>query len=272
MAVTQINSRLVKDGAIDTADLKDGSVTNAKLAGACVNLSNLSALTTKGDLLVFDTAHNRLAVGTDGQRIVADSAQAAGLRWATFYTGYKNLLINGNFDLWQRNTGRAVGGFTADRWNFQGTITGVVASAKDSLTTPDVSSTNSFKVTVSSAQATLVAGSNLFLEQCVEGIGFQQAAGKPITLTFWVRSNKTGTYSVAFQNSAGDRSYVATYTVNASNAWEKRPSPSRTARRGRGCTTRAWGSGCGSSWPPDRPTKRRPDRGSGPTPSGRVAT
>jgi hypothetical protein len=212
----------VKDGTVDTADLKDGSVTNAKLAGAVVGLTNLLALTTKGDMLVFDTAHNRLAVGTDGQRIVADSAQAAGVRWATQYTGFKNLLINGNFDLWQRNAGRAVGGFAADRWNFAGTITGVVASAKDSTVTPDVSSTNTFKVTVTTAQASVVAGTNLFIEQSVEGTTFQQAAGKAVTLTFWVRSNKTGTYSVAFQNNAGDRSYVATYTVNASNTWEKK--------------------------------------------------
>jgi hypothetical protein len=150
VAVTQVNSRLIKDGTVDTADLKDGSVTNAKLAGACVGLSNLMALTTKGDLLVFDTAHNRLAVGTDGQRLVADSAQAAGVRWATFYTGFKNLLVNGNFDLWQRGTSTSPGSFAADRWKLsRARLRGVVASARrTAVNVPDVSSTNSFKVTV----------------------------------------------------------------------------------------------------------------------------
>lgn len=39
-------------------------------------------LTTKGDILTFDTASQRLGVGTDGQVLTADSAQAAGVKWA----------------------------------------------------------------------------------------------------------------------------------------------------------------------------------------------
>lgn len=73
MAVTQINSHLVKDGSIDTADLKDGSVTLAKLA----------ALGAKGDLLVYSgSAHAALAVGSDGQVLTADAASANGVKWA----------------------------------------------------------------------------------------------------------------------------------------------------------------------------------------------
>lgn len=41
------------------------------------------ALTTKGDLLGFDTAANRIPIGTDAQVLTADSAQALGLKWAT---------------------------------------------------------------------------------------------------------------------------------------------------------------------------------------------
>ena len=40
-------------------------------------------ITTKGDILSFDTAENRLPVGTNGQVLEADSAQALGLKWAT---------------------------------------------------------------------------------------------------------------------------------------------------------------------------------------------
>jgi hypothetical protein len=45
--------------------------------------SGTSAITSKGDLLAFDTAPNRLAVGTNGQVLTADSAQSTGLKWAT---------------------------------------------------------------------------------------------------------------------------------------------------------------------------------------------
>jgi hypothetical protein len=42
-----------------------------------------SAITSKGDLLTFDTAPNRLAVGTNGQVLTADSTTGVGVKWAT---------------------------------------------------------------------------------------------------------------------------------------------------------------------------------------------
>ena len=40
-------------------------------------------LTTKGDLFGFDTANARVPIGTNGQVLTADSAQALGLKWAS---------------------------------------------------------------------------------------------------------------------------------------------------------------------------------------------
>ena len=42
-----------------------------------------AGLTTKGDLLVFTTLITRLAVGTNGQVLSADSSTSSGLKWAT---------------------------------------------------------------------------------------------------------------------------------------------------------------------------------------------
>jgi hypothetical protein len=46
-----------------------------------------SPLTTKGDLYTFGTSDTRLAVGANGTTLVADSAQATGLKWAAASSG-----------------------------------------------------------------------------------------------------------------------------------------------------------------------------------------
>lgn len=47
-----------------------------------------SVLTTKGDVHTYSTTDIRLGVGSDDQVLTADSAQAAGVKWATAPGGY----------------------------------------------------------------------------------------------------------------------------------------------------------------------------------------
>jgi hypothetical protein len=46
-----------------------------------IQVGATSPLTTKGDLYTFGTSDTRLGVGTDGHTLVADSAEATGLKW-----------------------------------------------------------------------------------------------------------------------------------------------------------------------------------------------
>jgi hypothetical protein len=83
-----------------------------------------SPLTAKGDLFTYSTAPARLAVGNDGETIVADSSTSTGLRYQGSIEAGKNFVINGGFDIWQRGTSfTQTGGFTADRWQVGGSYT-----------------------------------------------------------------------------------------------------------------------------------------------------
>lgn len=68
-----------------TLPITNGGTGQTTKAGA---FNALSPLTTKGDLVVSDGSNNiRLAAGTDGQYLSADSSQAGGLKWVTASAG-----------------------------------------------------------------------------------------------------------------------------------------------------------------------------------------
>lgn len=144
----------------------------------------------------------------------------------------KNYIINGNFDFWQRGVSSSAGGYLADRFSFQnftsaGTFTRTRSTDVPSFAESGYRSTYSDLITVGTADASLAGDERAFYAQIIEGYNLQRLLGKKVTLSFWVKCSKTGTQSVSFNNAggaggAGIVSYVATYTINAANTWEKK--------------------------------------------------
>ena len=140
--------------------------------------------------------------------------------------GFKNRIINGAMVIDQRNAGAAVttdNTYCLDRFLFRETTDGT-ASVQQSSTAP-TGFVNSLLFTVTSADSSLSTNQYAAIQQRIEGfnvadLNWGTANAKTVTLSFWVRSSVTGTFGGSLSNSAGDRSYPFSYTINSANTWE----------------------------------------------------
>ena len=145
--------------------------------------------------------------------------------------GTDNLLIGADFSLnpWQRGTtfaALASGSYSADRWRLSNSTDAVMTVSK-STDAPTVAqagyfSQHSLSIEVTTADAAIGAAQLAYKQQLIEGYNYAPIAQQPFTLSFWVKSSVTGIYCVSFQNAGTDRSFVAEFTVNAANTWEKK--------------------------------------------------
>jgi hypothetical protein len=136
----------------------------------------------------------------------------------------RSRIINGAMVIDQRNAGAAVsanGAYPTDRWQIG--VSGGTWSVQQSTTAPD-NFKNSTAVTVSTGYTKSASHQNN-IRQFIEGqnvydLNYGTSAAQTTTLSFWVRSSLTGTFSGSLINSAYDRSYVFTYSVSSANTWE----------------------------------------------------
>jgi hypothetical protein len=62
----------------------------------------------------------------------------------------------------------------------------------------------------------LIEGNN------ISNLGFGTAWAKPVVVSFWVKSTKTGIANFSFANNGNLRTYTTTYTIDVANTWEKK--------------------------------------------------
>ena len=142
----------------------------------------------------------------------------------------RNLIINGAMQVAQRGasfTGLTNGstGYTLDRWRWsEGGSPSFVTDVTQDTSAPD-GFASSYKIAVTTAAPSLGANHSLRLMTRLEGQDLQQTAfgtsnAKNLTLSFWVKSNKTGTYIAWVYNGDAVRHISKAYTVDAADTWE----------------------------------------------------
>ncbi len=139
----------------------------------------------------------------------------------------ENIIINGNFDIWQRGVTftSITSNYTADRFKWTEVGPGVVTITR-STEVPDEQSDFSLRVNVTTPDASpIAAGDNYKILYPIEGydaqiFGAGTANVQRAVLSFWVRSSVSGIHCVAFRNAANDRSFISEYTVAVADVWQ----------------------------------------------------
>ena len=146
--------------------------------------------------------------------------------------GRRNLIINGAMKVAQRGTSATVGpngtgeGYTVvDR--FQNSLSGSVVSTFSQSTDAPSGFANSAKIEITTADTSLGGTEFWHLRYGFEGQDLQSIAkgtsdAKALTVSFWVKSNKTGTYTVELQDIDNSRRNSLAYTIDSSNTWERK--------------------------------------------------
>jgi hypothetical protein len=144
---------------------------------------------------------------------------------------FRNLIINGAMQVAQRGTSVAslttAGYRTTDRWFNNINALGTWTQSVENDAPTGSGFRKSLKMLCTTADASPGSGDRLYISQLFEGQNLQQIAkgtssAKELTLSFWVKSNVTGTYIVEFYDNDNTRQISKSYTISSSATWEKK--------------------------------------------------
>ena len=216
--------------------LKDTDAVQTYSGSAWVGFDDSNAIQNsivdaKGDIVAASGSDTpaRLAVGSNGDTLVADSATATGLAYREDYAAGKNKIINGDFRVAQRGTSivcvTGVDTPTLDRWFTNRNGTGTVTVSQQTFT-PGTAPVAGYE------------GANFIrFDQSVAGSGasfsvfstkiedVRTFAGQTMTFSFWAKTAAAKTYSCTVRQNfgSGGSGSVDTNTSNftTSSSWTR---------------------------------------------------
>ena len=161
---------------------------------------------------------------------MSKAAELAALIGSQTALSNRNLVINGAMQLAQRATSSTSFFYASvDRFQFSKNATDNLAmtQSQDSDNPAGQGFGSSFKVNITTAESALDADENINFHQRIEGQNLQRlekgtSNAKSSTVSFWVKSNTTGTYVLELFDNDNNRHAAKTYTIDSANTWEKK--------------------------------------------------
>ena len=145
--------------------------------------------------------------------------------------GFKNRIINGNMAITQGAAAATITPAVTSAYatNYPVDRFEVIVGAASKLTTAQSSTAATgfnFSTLITSSSSYTAGSTEVFaIRHKIEGfntsdLAFGTVNAQKITLSFWVRSSVTGTFGGSIQNSAANRSYPFTYTIDVIDTFE----------------------------------------------------
>ena len=140
------------------------------------------------------------------------------------------IIINGDMAISQRGTSTSSivnGNFrTLDRFYTNNNNVGSLTNSQSTDVPTGQGFASSFKIAVDTADTP--SGTEWI--QCqyrteaqdLKPLKFNTSSAEGFTISFWVKSAKTGTYTLSILNDGATRSIAQTYTISSANTWEKK--------------------------------------------------
>jgi hypothetical protein len=159
-----------------------------------------SIVDAKGDLIAAsaDNTPARLAVGSNGDTLVADSSSSTGLRWQPDFSVGRNKILNSDFSIWQRGTSfnNNGGTYLADRFVATGSGTPATMSQQSFTlgTAPVTGYEGKFYLRWDQSSAATATQTLMHRVESARTFGNQS-----VTFSFWAKVN-SGTPSLTIKS------------------------------------------------------------------------
>ena len=229
MAVSSTSSGSLKTGVCLSTDRPDNPYNGQVIYETDTNRT----LIYDNSAWVVISDPSLLSYSGTGATVTADAMTVAGEN-VTPHTGRRNLLYNGAMQVAQRGTSTSSiavapsNYYTADRWLTRNNPQiGVWTQSIESDAPSGSGFVKSLKMLCTTAESSPSATDLLALQQRIEGQDVQHVKkgtsnAESLTVTFWVKSNVTGTFIASIEDPNTPRYYSKSYTISVADTWEKK--------------------------------------------------